>query len=101
MHAVSNFIAYAMARGHVRLIARSNGSRYLLHLPPPFNRGDLATISSVITVSSPLVGLTFDVPQVALATVSIGATIMLWSIHQRSSTVAGSQAKVSHLRSTT
>lgn len=185
--AVSTFIAYAMTRGRVRLIARSNGSRYLLHLPPSFNQGtsatdmvvsgsylasvtsdgglviwdvpheldenppvpvvlhvsppppsesayalrlvkwhpkqlggtsgttsgtiavasdrevyvfnvadaldrfrgeevalgDLATISSVITVPSPLVGFTFDVPQVALATISIDSTIMLWSIKDR------------------
>lgn len=186
--AVSSFIAYAMTRGRVRLIARSNGSRSLLHLPSSFNQGtaatdmvvsgsylacvtsdgglviwdvpheldenppvpvvlhvsppppsesayalrlvkwhpkqlggvsgsgasgtiavasdrevyvfniadaldrfrgeevalgDLATISSVITVSSPLVGFTFDVPQVALATISIDSTIMLWSIKDR------------------
>ena len=33
---VSSFIAYAMTKGRVRLIARSNGARALLKLPPTF-----------------------------------------------------------------
>jgi WD40 repeat protein len=40
---VSSFIAYAMTRGRVRLIARSNGSRFLLHLPNSFTATTAAT----------------------------------------------------------
>ncbi|KAF8310180.1 hypothetical protein DL93DRAFT_2169871 [Clavulina sp. PMI_390] len=51
--AVSSFIAYAMTRGRVRLIARSNGSRSLLHLPQSF--GGTTSVTDMV-VSSPGTG---------------------------------------------
>ncbi|KDQ13159.1 hypothetical protein BOTBODRAFT_175764 [Botryobasidium botryosum FD-172 SS1] len=173
---VSGFIAYAMTKGRVRLIARSNGARSLLRLPPafppstsvqdmvvsgnrlacvtsdgglvvwevpqvfdddtqsrtllhvlptsgpnalkvvkwhpkqpttlavasereihllnvaeaadifhgePIRQDDLASISKVFSIPSPLISFTFDVPQIALASISIDSTITLWSIKDK------------------
>lgn len=49
--AVSSFIAYAMTRGRVRLIARANGARSLLHLPSSF--GPQISVTDMVVSTAP------------------------------------------------
>ncbi|KAG8905132.1 hypothetical protein FRB99_000644 [Tulasnella sp. 403] len=44
---------------------------------------ELGRVSTVFSVPSPLVSFTFDVPQIALASISIDSTITLWSIKDK------------------
>jgi hypothetical protein len=55
---VSHWIAYAMTRGRVRLIARNNGARALLKLPPTFPPN--STIVDLVTSGNRLAGVTSD-----------------------------------------
>jgi hypothetical protein len=53
-----NWIAYAMTRGRVRLIARNNGARALLKLPPTFPTN--SSIVDLVTSGNRLAGVTSD-----------------------------------------
>ena len=55
---VSHWIAYAMTRGRVRLIARNNGARALLKLPPTFPTN--SSIVDLVTSGNRLAGVTSD-----------------------------------------
>lgn len=55
---VSHWIAYAMTRGRVRLIARNNGARALLKLPPTFPNN--SSIVDLVTSGNRLAGVTSD-----------------------------------------
>ncbi|KAG9015018.1 hypothetical protein FRB94_007090 [Tulasnella sp. JGI-2019a] len=44
---------------------------------------ELSRVSKVFSIPSPLVSFTFDVPQIALASISIDSTITLWSIKDK------------------
>lgn len=55
---VSHWIAYAMTRGRVRLIARNNGARALLKLPHTFPTN--SSIVDLVTSGNRLAGVTSD-----------------------------------------
>ncbi|KAG8820860.1 hypothetical protein FRC17_010001 [Serendipita sp. 399] len=55
---VSHWIAYAMTKGRVRLIARANGARALLKLPPTFSPN--SSIVDLVTSGNRLAGVTSD-----------------------------------------
>ncbi|QRV89521.1 inactive protein kinase [Ceratobasidium sp. AG-Ba] len=56
--AASYFIAYAMTKGRVRLISRSNGARALLKLPPTF--GQATSVVDMVAAGNCLACITSD-----------------------------------------
>ncbi|KAG8694949.1 hypothetical protein FRC09_009498, partial [Ceratobasidium sp. 395] len=56
--AASYFIAYAMTKGRVRLISRSNGARALLKLPPTF--GQTTSVVDMVAAGNCLACITSD-----------------------------------------
>ncbi|KAK0210357.1 hypothetical protein DFS33DRAFT_1370841 [Desarmillaria ectypa] len=53
----THWVAYAMSRGRVRVISRSNGDRTLLQLPPTFGN---ASVSDMAVFGNRLAGVTSD-----------------------------------------
>ncbi|KAG8981882.1 hypothetical protein FRC05_000024 [Tulasnella sp. 425] len=47
------------------------------------SQDELAKVATVFSIPSPLVSITFDVPQIALASISVDSTITLWSIKDK------------------
>ncbi|KAG8993259.1 hypothetical protein FRB90_000740 [Tulasnella sp. 427] len=47
------------------------------------SQDELGKVATVFSVPSPLVSITFDVPQIALASISVDSTITLWSIKDK------------------
>ncbi|KIO26110.1 hypothetical protein M407DRAFT_243825 [Tulasnella calospora MUT 4182] len=47
------------------------------------SQDELGKVATVFSIPSPLVSITFDVPQIALASISVDSTITLWSIQDK------------------
>ncbi|KAG8865326.1 hypothetical protein FRB96_000216 [Tulasnella sp. 330] len=73
------------------LAVASEKEIYLLNIDEAFQafgsegvgQDELGRVSKVFSIPSPLVSFTFDVPQIALASISIDSTITLWSIKDK------------------